>query len=60
VRYKLVRGKRPANRASRFAFSREIMCPLTGKLRGTYGYGYGACGSGATAAVEYGGKVTDR
>jgi hypothetical protein len=33
-------GKRPANRAFRISLTRENVCPLTGKLRGTNEDGY--------------------
>jgi hypothetical protein len=32
-----VNNRKPASPAYRLIFAREIVCPLTGKLRGTYG-----------------------
>ena len=58
-----VKGKRPANPANsayRLIFAREIVSPLTGKLRGTYVDDDGAFGSGATAALDCCGETADR
>jgi hypothetical protein len=34
--------KRPTNRAFRICLTRESVCPLTGKLRGTHDESYGS------------------
>jgi hypothetical protein len=42
LREDLDNRKRPANPAFRIAAARENVCPLTGKLRGSYDDGYGS------------------